>query len=741
MGTRLLVVIEGEGLDSAVGAAFEKAARGLGAPVSEALARPLGELAGRVEEARARVAGLLEAQGDDQTLAEALREAAEALRRDVDARLGALDERVAHAPLTAPVEALRQALAARVAALPQAIEVAAEAVELPEEGLAPPRGVEATEPLAVQAVARAVLVDGAAGRLVEIRDRIDELTAAAREALGHARSLERFHLSAAADELATAGEREGARGEAHAAAVALAREFAEGGLARLGERLSEEELELQEGSAEAARRLAETGAEARARLRELLTRATPAEARAATREALATPSATGRRERARAWLATRVQPLLPSGAGEEAAAGALAGADQASVAALAGHVPPAYLRLFTTNPLGVDEFHVGRERELETLTRAVERFRGGRASAVLVLAPPGGGARSFVERGLRGPLRDLTPIRVVLGKRVTTARALVGAIGGALGHGRMTSPRRLMEHLRALPERSVLTLGPLGRAHLRTPDGLEALRLLRKLVGETGHQVLWLVVSDEVTVRALEAAVPLREAFTHVLPLSALGLEEVQALVERRHRASGYRLRFEGARHGTGGGLGKGLVGAGSEREGVFEALWERSQGVPLRVVFEWLRTVEHVGAQDDESGARDDQIGARDGHIGARDDQIGARDGHIVARDGHIVARDDQIGARDDEIVARPVRPLALGFLDGLGLDELVLVAQLHIHAGLTTEEAARVMRVGEGDADAALRGLAWRSVVQRSPVGVYELNPLLWGALRQRLRDRGIA
>jgi len=319
----------------------------------------------------------------------------------------------------------------------------------------------------------------------------------------------------------------------------------------------------------------------------------------------------------------------------------------------------------------------------------------------LVLAPPGGGARSFVERGLRGPLRDLRPVRVVLGKRVTTERGLVGVIGGALGHGRMTSPRRLIEHLRSLPERAVLTLGPLGRAHLRTPEGLGALRLLRRLVGETGDRVLWLVVSDDVTVGAMEAVVPLRGAFTHVLPLPALGMEEVQALVERRHRASGYRLRFEGGRRGVGGGfgkgrgIGKGLVGPGAEREEVFEGLWERSGGVPLRVVFEWLRSVEHVGSA----------------------------------------------AGGDEEIVARPVRPLALGFLDTLGLDELVLVAQLHVHAGLTPEEAARVLRVALGDADAALRGLAWRSVAQRSPVGVYELNPLLWGALRERLRERGIA
>ena len=193
-----------------------------------------------------------------------------------------------------------------------------------------------------------------------------------------------------------------------------------------------------------------------------------------------------------------------------------------------------------------------------------------------------------------------------------------------------------------------------------------------------------IVGTDPHVLAAIDGLVPLSGSFTHKVELGPLDANGMARLIEARHQASGYRTRYP-----TLGG-----AAASDQREAhdrFFARLAERAGGRPLIGVFEWLRSLR----MDD---------------------------------DGQTV-------------LAELAEALDLSYIDAVPLADLITLALVHVHAGMTPAELATVARIPPDDADETLRRLAWRHLVELGPSGYYAINPVIWPRLAQRLRTRGIA
>ena len=664
---------------------FEQAGTAVSARLDEVLAAPLRALRSTLGEASEAV---LRAMGTTAApdLPELLRGTRAELTTAQEAAARQLGERLERTALEAPLTDLRAGLEALAHSLPDRLEVRANPGPLPEEGRLPTAREAATAPLAVREVAHLALVDDSALELVGAAERLAGMVEAARGAIVQAGQVLRFHLDAAAGEVESAEASDPLR---------LAREFVAGGLHRASELLGDAVDANAAGGTALGEAIHAAGRQACERLRTYLVDAPPARAeiyraerRSRTAELEEAAEAETRTPPLRQRVRARLDPALSLlGLGRPAVIDTdpsypfrmAARATLAHTRTLG--LPETYLRLFGFGPVAIDDFFVARRAETASLQRAIRRWRRALPAAVLVSGPPGSGRTSLVDRTLRRLPPGTVVARVPLVRRLVSERALVKAIAAAAGLEAAQTSHRLSEALVSRPEPMVVVLDGLPRVHVRYREGLAAVHSLIELMGRTAEHVLWIACADPVALQAMNGLLPISAAFTHHVVLEPLDADAVARMVEARHRASGYRLRFQRANAGQ---------EPGDARGRCFADLAARSGGVPLLALWLWLRSV--------------------------------------------------RIDTDGKEMTAETPGHLDLGFVDSLPLEDLLVLAQVHVHDGLTAAELARALHRPAAEVREQLRRLAWRHLVHVTSAEVHELNPVLWPEIRAALARRGI-
>jgi hypothetical protein len=83
------------------------------------------------------------------------------------------------------------------------------------------------------------------------------------------------------------------------------------------------------------------------------------------------------------------------------------------------------------------------------------------------------------------------------------------------------------------------------RLFRRTHEGLNCMRRFLELVASTSDHVLWVVLMAEPAVQVLDAALELRARFPAPLRVPPMSPRQLAAVLDHRHRLSGYALQLE----------------------------------------------------------------------------------------------------------------------------------------------------------------------------------------------------
>ncbi len=243
-------------------------------------------------------------------------------------------------------------------------------------------------------------------------------------------------------------------------------------------------------------------------------------------------------------------------------------------------MPDTYARFFDDEPVREHRRFTANERAYEALLGAERAWNEGAPGSALMVGRHGSGRTSLLnlcEIEMSAP-------RLVRPSRTTTPRntGLVGAL--ALDLGCQPRTRHVVHALRQT--RTLVFIDDLEQ--WLTPDaaGVRELERFLNLVVRTRKEVFWLASISSEALELVEEAVPVRQAFGHVVTLQPLKLDELIRAVEGRHLLTGMEVRYPRTIRSR-------LLGnlqRTSDRVLFFRALLATSEGNLGRALGLWLR-------------------------------------------------------------------------------------------------------------------------------------------------------
>ena len=102
----------------------------------------------------------------------------------------------------------------------------------------------------------------------------------------------------------------------------------------------------------------------------------------------------------------------------------------------------------------------------------------------------------------------------------------------------------LIEAIGRKKKRIVVILENIQNCYIRNISGFEAIEHLMYLISETNKNILWSVSSTRYGWLFLDKVMNTSDYFTHLVQADNLTSIQIEELILKRHRASGYQLKF-----------------------------------------------------------------------------------------------------------------------------------------------------------------------------------------------------
>lgn len=257
-------------------------------------------------------------------------------------------------------------------------------------------------------------------------------------------------------------------------------------------------------------------------------------------------------------------------------------------------LPAIYRRLFRFEAVQDPRFLVGRDREMEAIADARAMWEAGRSVAVLIIGERGSGKTSLINCAIKRPLEGLEIVRGEFNERLSNAGQLREFLAKLLG---LDDPAQLEQALNK--RRRVVVLEELERSFLRQIGHYAAMRDLQRLIAATCGNTLWIVVTNQIAFRFLDASVSIGQSFSHRINAASAARDALRDAILLRHNLSGLRLQFSllSETRTIVGRLRNRLRGQADPEAIFFDQLARESAGV-FRTAFEiWLGQIEAARA------------------------------------------------------------------------------------------------------------------------------------------------
>ena len=221
----------------------------------------------------------------------------------------------------------------------------------------------------------------------------------------------------------------------------------------------------------------------------------------------------------------------------------------AETEAAINRLPYVYQRLFSVAPLKESIFYQERPEAMIRLRKAFENWKQGRYASTVLVGQKGCGLttliRFFLEEIPRAERKDYQVTPASAEWQIYTEAHFLNYFSEQLAAEEpFQDLESIVAYLCESEKKHIFVLEHLEHFYLRKVGGFKCLRWLLELISRTHQQVFWLTSCTQYSWNYLDKATQVSNHFEYVVELPSASAETVQEIILKRHRVSGYDVRY-----------------------------------------------------------------------------------------------------------------------------------------------------------------------------------------------------
>jgi predicted house-cleaning noncanonical NTP pyrophosphatase (MazG superfamily) len=207
-------------------------------------------------------------------------------------------------------------------------------------------------------------------------------------------------------------------------------------------------------------------------------------------------------------------------------------------------LPFIYRRLFDFNKEVDDRFYIRKPEQFERFKKGYELWQNQFPSTLAIVGEKGSGKSIFTRILIKEILIKNDVIEINFRDTIWKPKDLVSKISNALKIDDVETIDDLIAAIKRKKKRVVVILENVQNCYIRNISGFEAIEQLMLLISETNKEVMWITSTTKYGWVFLDRVVNISDYFTHTVETDNLVAEQIEQLILKRHRASGYQLHF-----------------------------------------------------------------------------------------------------------------------------------------------------------------------------------------------------
>tara|TARA_B110000503_G_C7170283_1_gene423910 strand:+ start:1305 stop:4328 length:3024 start_codon:yes stop_codon:yes gene_type:complete len=205
-------------------------------------------------------------------------------------------------------------------------------------------------------------------------------------------------------------------------------------------------------------------------------------------------------------------------------------------------LPYVYRRLYEIKPLEEEGFFEGRTKEAGKLEEAFKHWELSNISSAVIVGEKGSGASSLLNQFVRNH-SDSNIIRRKMTTTASSTNAFLNFFDDLFEDETLVTFNGIVDFLNNGTKR-IIILEDIQHFYLKKPNGFEAITLLFELISQTAKNIFWLVSTSTFSWSYFQKTIAIERYIRHKIVLSPLNDEQIIKLIMKRHRVSGYNLKF-----------------------------------------------------------------------------------------------------------------------------------------------------------------------------------------------------
>lgn len=208
-------------------------------------------------------------------------------------------------------------------------------------------------------------------------------------------------------------------------------------------------------------------------------------------------------------------------------------------------LPFVYQRLFEVKPLNDARFFFGRETELSQLNKALTNWEKEKFASTIIVGEKGSGSTSLINYFIADKADQHEIIRSSVLEPISELDSFFNFLSDILKVQKFKSVEEIIEYLNTLPAKKIIIVENLQRLFLRKVDGFIIMKSFFEIISKTNKNIFWISTCTIYGWVYLDKTIHAFDYFGYVVYLTKLDEEQITNLVSKRHRVSGYNIKYE----------------------------------------------------------------------------------------------------------------------------------------------------------------------------------------------------